>query len=459
MMQLAVVKILRRKVSKISSDQRGSVAIIFAIASMAIILASGFAIDYSRAARLKTTLDAYADAAALNAVSKASMSACFGSSCDSAVQTAAVAFFNAQVTNSANALKAGSVSSVTASVVDTASTNNRTATITYTASIPTVFINIAGINSLAVSNSANPSVAQSAVPTYMDFYMLLDNTPSMGIGATATDVATMVANTPDQCGFACHTTSDAANNYYAIAKAHGVTMRIDVVAQAVAQLTSTATSMQVVSNQFRMAIYDFGVDASSAGLNQVFALSSSMSAAQTAANGIDLMTIPYQNYNNDQQTDFDSVLTALNAAIPTPGAGNGTNPTYPQKWVFFVTDGVADVNAPAWGCSEKTLDNGLGGRCMEPLNVSNCTTMKSRGINIAVLYTTYQQLPTNSWYMTYIDPFNQGPWGPSPNSQIAQNLQACASPGYYTEVSPTQGIAAAINELFQKAISNARLTQ
>ena len=61
--------------------------------------------------------------------------------------------------------------------------------------------------------------------------------------------------------------------------------------------------------------------------------------------------------------------------------------------------------------------------------------------------------------MQYIDPFNQGPWGPSPNSMMAQNLQACASPGYYTEVSPTQGISTAINALFQKAMSNARLPQ
>ena len=70
-----------------------------------------------------------------------------------------------------------------------------------------------------------------------------------------------------------------------------------------------------------------------------------------------------------------------------------------------------------------------GGRCQEPLTVDNCTTLKSRGIQIAVLYTTYLALPSNPWYMTWIDPFNQGPFGPSPNSQIAQNMQSCASPG------------------------------
>jgi hypothetical protein len=37
-------------------------------------------------------------------------------------------------------------------------------------------------------------------------------------------------------------------------------------------------------------------------------------------------------------------------------------------------------------------------------------------------------------------------------------MQACASPGLYFEVSPTQGISEALSALFQKAVSQARLT-
>lgn len=85
--------------------------------------------------------------------------------------------------------------------------------------------------------------------------------------------------------------------------------------------------------------------------------------------------------------------------------------------------------------------------------------MKDRGITIAVLYTTYLALPTNSWYMSWIDPFNKGPYGPSPNSQIAKNMQSCASPGYYFEVSPTDGISQAMTALFQKVVQAARLTK
>jgi hypothetical protein len=52
----------------------------------------------------------------------------------------------------------------------------------------------------------------------------------------------------------------------------------------------------------------------------------------------------------------------------------------------------------------------------EPLNVASCTAMKDRGIKIAVLNTTYLALRTNGWYMSWIDPFNKGPYGPSVNS-------------------------------------------
>ena len=96
-------------------------------------------------------------------------------------------------------------------------------------------------------------------------------------------------------------------------------------------------------------------------------------------------------------------------------------------------------------------------RCQSPINPALCTTIKNCGIKIAVLYTTYLALPTNDWYNTWIAPFNAGPFGPSPNSQIAQNMQACASDGLYFEVSPTQGISEAMNALFQKAIADARI--
>ena len=212
----------------------------------------------------------------------------------------------------------------------------------------------------------------------------------------------------------------------------------------------TAASTEIFNNQFRMAIYTFGASASTAGLTAIAPLTSNLTTAKTQAGNIDLMTVNGQNQNNDMDTGFTTVMPQINLAIPTPGSGTSSAP---QKYLFFVSDGVADEANSA--CLKPTPD---GTRCQSPINPALCTAIKARGIQIAVLYTTYLSLPTNGWYNQWIAPFNTGPYGPSPNSQIAQNMQSCASPGFYFEVSPTDGISEAMNKLFQKAVAKAHIT-
>ena len=62
---------------------------------------------------------------------------------------------------------------------------------------------------------------------------------------------------------------------------------------------------------------------------------------------------------------------------------------------------------------------------------------------------TYLPLPTNDWYKKWISPFQ---------NEIPTRMQACASPGLYFEVSPSEGISEARDALFLKAISVLRLT-
>ena len=223
------------------------------------------------------------------------------------------------------------------SAVVTKSGSNVTSTTTFSAQVPTTFMNVIGKTAMTVTGTSN---AITNMPLYIDFYLLLDNSPSMGVGATPSDVATMVNNTPDACAFACHDLNDN-NNYYKLAKTLGVTTRIDVLRTATQQLMDTAAATQTYSNQFRMAIYDFGGSAQSAGLRSLFSLSSSLTSAKTAAGNIDLMTVNGQNDNNDQDTGYTDVFPAINSAISAPGAGTSSAP---QKYLFFVSDGVADEN-------------------------------------------------------------------------------------------------------------------
>ncbi len=426
-------------------DRRGNIAVIFTIALLPILSAIGCVVDYSRATQFKSKLQAAADAASVGSIAKLSPAfiaagSMTGNGPIPAGVTDAINIFNGNMSG----VTGFTLNSMTPAVTKTASAV--TSVVSFSADVPTMFLGVMGKSTMTVTGT---STSTSNMPLFIDFYLLLDNSPSMGVGATPADVTTMVSNTPDSCAFACHDLNNA-NNYYQLAKTLGVTTRIDVLRTATQQLMDTAAATQTYSNQFRMAIYDFGGSSDTQALRALFALSSSLTSAKTAAGNIDLMTVNGQNNNGDQDTGFTTILPAINSAISAPGTGVSGSP---QKYLFFVSDGVADESNT--GCLKPKSGTS---RCQSPIDPSLCTTIKSRGVKIAVLYTTYLALPTNAWYNSWIAPFNTGPYGPSPNSEIALNMASCASPGLYFEVSPTQGISQAMTTLFQKAVADARIS-
>ncbi|QOZ37359.1 TadE/TadG family type IV pilus assembly protein [Bradyrhizobium sp. CCBAU 53421] len=441
------MRTLLRTVSRFRRDRSGNIAMIFGLALLPLLIAVGCAVDYSRANQIRSKLISAADAASVGSIAKASPGfvAAGAMTSDgeiSAGEADARKIFNGNIFNQ----NGFTLTSVTPTM--TKSGGTITSTVQFTANVPTMFLGVMGRSTMTVSGT---STSTANMPLYIDFYLLLDNSPSMGVAATPADVTKMVNNTPDQCAFACHDYNDA-NNYYNLAKTLGVTTRIDVLRSATQQLMDTAANTATYSSQYRMAIYDFGASSATIGPRALFTLSTSLSSAKTAAGNIDLMGVYGNNdsYTADKDSQFSTVLPAISNAISAPGPGTSAAP---MKYLFFVSDGVADE--PNSSCLKPITGSN---RCQSPINPALCTAIKNRGIKIAVLYTTYLQLPTNNWYMTWIDPFNQGPFGPSPNSQIAQNMQACASPGFYFEVSPTQGIADAMNALFKKAVADARIS-
>lgn len=416
-------------VMRLARAREGNTAMMFGLLLIPLVIAAGGATDYIYLQEVRSKLNEAADAAALGAANKDAMALS-----TSQAETLSGKLFDAQIPTGIAAYVKTKTPSVTDSGAD------RTSSFTYTAEVPTEFLKLIGLSTVSLTGKSS---AAATLPTYIDFYLLLDNTPSMGVAATPAGIQTMVSNTSDQCAFACHDMSTTPNDYYGLAKKLGVAMRIDVVRTATQQLMDTAKTTQAVANQFRMAIYTFGASDAAKNLTTITSLTSNLSAAKSAANAVDLMTASYQGYDNDRDTDFDGILTSMNALIPNPGPGNSAS-SVPQKFLFFVSDGVADARYTS-KCTEKVLG---GPRCQEPLTVAQCTAIKNRGIKIAVLYTTYLPLPTNSWYVDTI-----APWA----SKIATNMEACASPGYYFEVSPTDGISEAMNALFRKAVQGARL--
>ena len=412
---------LRSGMRRFAGGEHAGVAIMFALLLIPLTLLIGMTIDYSRASWRQAQLNAAADSAVLWAVKPALMS-----QPDQALIDAATGAFNAEVARMSGINY--SPANVSVSVNDAGL--GRIVAVSYQAASQNAFGNLLGMQTISLSGS---SQATSSVPPNIDFYLLLDNSPSMAIAATTAGINTMVAHTPDQCAFGCHEADTSPNDYYGLARSLGVALRMDLVTQATQDLMTTAQqTMNTNNNVYRMAIYTFNT-----AFNTITSLTSSLSGAQSAASSIDVYEVPYQNWQNDAITNYDAGMSGINSVMPNPGNGTTAPGDKPQEVMFFVTDGVEDemVNGSR---QQSLMDNGW------------CTTIKNRGIRIAVLYTEYLPLPTNNWYMTHIDPFQP---------QIGPNLQNCASPGLYFKVTTNGDISAAMNHLFQEAVATAHLTR
>ena len=444
--------------------REANVAITFALAMVPTIYLMGMGLDFTSAERKQAQLDAAADAAAIAAVTPAMMA-----HDTSVATTTAQNVFNGKATNLPGLAGPPSLS--------VNITNNglvRTATVSYTAQSVNNFPNILGQQTWAVSGS---SAASATVMPNIDFFLLLDSSPSMAIAGTPADIATMVSHTSSQggCAFACHESDPAADNLgnpkgpnscwttsgvednYCLARNLGVTLRIDLMAQATASLMSTAKTTETANNNtYRMALYTF--DNSLHSIQS--APTSSLTLAANEASAIQVLQVynnnclTKTNCNDDTDTNFDLAMNGVNADMPNPGGGTNLNSDTPQEVLFIVSDGLEDKNSSS--CSQPTISYSGGIRCQQPFDTSWCTTVKNRGIRIAVLYTEYLPLPTNSWYETGYGTFKGiAPFQP----QIATNMQSCASPGLYFEVQSGGDISAAMAALFRQAVATARLIQ
>jgi len=437
--------------NRMLSDRSGNFGIITALVMVPLVGAAGLALDLSEALSVRTELYNAADAAAVGAItpnSKAVVQA-LNMSGDGVIEVGAEEgkkLFFGQMAGGAADLPV----TVDAKVTKTGGVIE--SKVTFSTTVPTTLMRVLGKESVTVSGT---STARYQTPSFMDFYMLLDNTPSMGVAATPADVARMEFETRNgnasggdkNCAFACHVVSQSGvedkGSYYFLAKSKGVTIRIDVVAQATAALMATAEKTQTVRGQFRMAAYTFGKKAEDASLYEVAKLTENFSTVAGATDKITLMSIPYQNYNDDQLTSFDKALTGIGEKITSVGTGNSAADR--QKIVFFVADGVGDSNKPN-GCTRGKVNST---RCIEPIDTKYCKRLKDRNIRIAVLYTTYLELPKNDFWNKWVKPFT---------NSIGAKMEECASPGFYFEVSPTDGISDAMNALFQKLVSTPRIT-
>jgi len=476
-------------------DHRANVAMMFGLVAIPLVFTVGMGIDYGAAARLKSKLNAAADSAVLAALAPGMLSLP-----DSASVTAATNMFNAEVNQGNGGLPrlifSPTPPGLVVSISHPANTpSTRTVTVNYQAQSQNIFGGILQMQTIAFSGS---STASASAPPNIDFYLLLDTSPSMAVAGTQAGINTMVAATPQQgggCAFACHQANRGASGYtgdlagnptdpalprrnpmgnlmdnYTLARSLGVQLRADLLESAVTALTNQATAYEnnpsfPVTPKYRMSINSFDDNFYNlVPLTSNFVSAWTTQLNLTTKNHMETLLVYDENQGcnstpiilpgvmtpspclgassvADTNTNYDTAMQGITNLLLNPGPGNGTNQTgdTPRETLFFVTDGTEDELI-------------AGSRHLSPMTGSKdwCTPLKNKGVQIAILYTEYLPLPTNSWYMA-----NMSSWQP----QVATTLSNCASTGLFSEVGAGQDITAALAALFSTAMSSAHLTQ
>jgi Flp pilus assembly protein TadG len=516
------------------ANRRGNVAITTALAALPILAAIGCVIDFSLASMVKTKLIAAADAATLATVSNSSpiVASAKASGTVSAGQTYALNFFNAGASSTISSLNL----TVKPTATVTMSGTTVTAEVSFTGSVPTYFLGLIGYKTIPISGASTSSFT---LPAYIDFYLMLDVSGSMGMPSTTAEQSRLQAVNPDNmsiyptgCTFACHFTASGScgqgnqgpipsvgsstnpspggncqgfiisrlgtsrttytsgnnssnghtvnwsNTQVSSCPTPGTTsciqLRLDAVGYAVNALlneASTTESNDGVTNQFRVGLFPFiqnlcfsangSSNSCSVGLTTSLTGSTITNFAAQLAN---LLDTGQNSTLGSGGTHFENALNTMNrSVIPNP-AGTGTA-AKPLPYLFIVTDGSQDYQTQwngGWSAQNWSANGTVpfqnSATTIPPNSVTStdyCTTMKGRGVTIAILYIPYQTIQNaNAGFAS-----NEDGYANNNIPNISPALQACASPKFFYTANTPDDIQNALLAMFRQAVSTAHLTQ
>ena len=188
-----------RVLSEFRRDRRGNIAIMYALSLPVLMFIVGMAIDFGHAAQVRTQLNAAADAAVFAALTPAMMQ-----QSNATAQTAAENMFNGQTA----AITSLVANDTTVTVTVTNPNGNaliRNVTVTYSAQNDNMFAGFLGLPTTSVGGTSS---ATATTAPNINFYLLLDNSPSMALPSTQAGITQLENLTPQQldggCAYACH---------------------------------------------------------------------------------------------------------------------------------------------------------------------------------------------------------------------------------------------------------------
>ena len=416
------------------SAKGGNVAIIFALTFSATMMLAGFAVDFQRGSSIKHRLQEMADQASLAGVGKNVVFDGVNYSYDATKAKAA-----AQGLFEANLSKAnfGEGVTVTPSYAATVTGASVSTTVSFTAQVNTVMAGMFGVNQVTISGA---STSKSATPNYVDVVIVVDTSSSMLMGASDADQVLMIQKTG--CYLACHGSEATLHGY-------GVVTRVDVVAAALGNMIDELKKNSMVDQQYRVAIYGF-----SAHGYQIFAPSTDLTAAKTAALGIQAQT---------EGTNATQSLKEIKESIPVGGTGSDIN--HRQQFMLLFTDGTTNDVKNKYdpnGSSGDFISNPqftwfaptqASGWHTQGFNPSDCNQIKQdRNTSVMTLNTIYVVRPdeTDGRTLFIKDQLLD---------KIQANLRSCASEADFAFVANDGAqITAATKSLTEALLSTAHLT-
>ncbi|RIA36684.1 putative Flp pilus-assembly TadE/G-like protein [Hephaestia caeni] len=500
--------------ARLRASQRGNVLMLFGFAMIPMVFATGMGIDYARAARLRTKLNALADAAALSAVTQTMME----EEDEGKVKAAATVMFKAQA-DTLGGMVGTPEFHIELSHPDGA--NSRTADVTYTAKSLNSFGGVLKMHAITVAGS---STASAARPPDMDFYIALDTSPSMALPTTSAGIEHM--DEKMNCSFACHSNKiqqyigsgigklpslildnakfsiikgayrssgsgsnkkqyiDDDNSYiyvnrdatdskcktsssnkdicvynadgtyadsYWYARNQNINLRVTDERTAVQDLMTLAQSYAESNHRdYRAALYTFD---HSTNLKTIASLTSNLANVSTLANNVDLVTVNDQMGNGrppDGSSGQEYLFTSFKSILKK--MENDVLPATSGKG----TDEPGDTPQAFLfmvtdGMSDENIGSGRTRDAMQQQQIDQCNAIKNRGIKIAILYTEYTVESIKD------DEPGQRAIAEKAIPKIAPALNKCASPNLMMTVKTDESISDALRTLFTKAIASAHL--
>lgn len=334
-------------------NKKGGVAQVFAIAFVPLFGMVGVAFDYGQATNARARLQNAVDSATLQVATQIKTAADANPTADK-YRAAAASILQSNMANVGATTVADfhicvpGVQPADCTAADGAALNAGDVYLRATANSRRYITQLVPLkymgsqSEIPIASVSIASAGAGASAPYIDIYLLVDVSASMGLGSSKADQTGMQNYLG--CAFACHNgdpnqTSTIYNDTVMKAHSLGFTLRIDAVKSALKSIVTQAQSAVTAKKaNIRFGLYTFASPFKTVlPITGNFGASTDTSATSIfgAVNALDIAQF-------DAGTDHPNALKQMAAIVPA--SGDGKSQSTPKTFVYLVTDGVSDTS-------------------------------------------------------------------------------------------------------------------